>query len=103
MSDECGCTDQIGDAEQNQMAQARGAMYRLLSRCFYAPTPELVEDLAHGPSAPLLQNLVTGLEVGTREAMLAPEENGVAVGASLPAVLRDEYMRLFEGPGHMEV
>ncbi len=96
-------TDESGDAEQVQIAQARSAMYRLLSRCFYAPTAELLEDLAHGPSAPLLQNLVTGLEVGTREEMLAPEANGVTAGVTLFAALRDEYMRLFEGPGHMEV
>ncbi len=103
MSDEKTSAEQVDSADPVSVAQARGAMYRLLSRCFYAPTPELVEDLDHGPSAPLLQNLLAGLEVGTREEMLAPEANGVADGVSLQGVLSDEYMRLFEGPGHMEV
>ncbi len=100
-------SDESTQAEAVELAQARGAVYRLLSRCFYAPTPELLEDLDHGPSASLLQNVLSGLQVGTREEMLAAAENGMTAesGAdvSLLTVLRDEYMRLFEGPGHMEV
>jgi putative dimethyl sulfoxide reductase chaperone len=100
-------TDQARNDEPVQIAQARGAIYRLLSRCFYEPTPQLLEDIARGPSASLLQNLLTTFQVGTLEEMLAPAGNGAARASagdgSLVESLKAEYDRLFEGPGHVQV
>jgi DMSO reductase family type II enzyme chaperone len=92
------------DEEAVQMAFARSAIYRLLSQCFYRPTPELLEDVAHGPSAPLLKNLLSAFHTDTLEQMLAPERNGFSgQDGSLLESLRNEYDRLFEGPGHVQV
>jgi putative dimethyl sulfoxide reductase chaperone len=100
-------TDQARNDEPVQIAQARGAIYRLLSRCFYQPTPQLFEDIARGPSASLLQNLLTTFQVGMLDEMLAPAENGAprssAGDATLFESLKEEYDRLFEGPGHVQV
>ncbi len=95
----------IKDTEAVQIAFARSAIYRLLARCFYSPTQELLEDLTHGPSAPLLLNLLNTFQVHTPQEMLSPEENGISpnAGNSLLDSLKDEYDRLFEGPGHVQV
>jgi putative dimethyl sulfoxide reductase chaperone len=100
-------SDDGAEASAMQIAQARGAIYRLLAQCFYAPTQELVDELVRGPSAALLTSLLTAFQVGTLEEMLAPEKNGAngsgPSGVSMLDALKDEYMRLFEGPGHMQV
>ncbi len=92
-------TDESGKVEQVAITEARGAMYRLLARCFYAPTPELLDDLTRGPSAALWQNLVTMFVADEQARTPAPQRDGSAVFETC----REEYMRLFEGPGHMEV
>lgn len=92
-------SDETRNEDAAQIARARGAIYKLLARCFYQPTPELVDDLTRGPSASLLQNLLTAFQVDTLEGMLAPENNG----GSLFESLKEAYDRLFEGPGHVQV
>ncbi len=98
-----GCENE--DAEQ--IAQARGAIYNLLARCFYAPTRELLDDVTRGPSAPLLRKLLGTFQLGTLEEMFAPGGNGVGdennSDSQLLRSLKEEYVRLFEGPGHMQV
>jgi DMSO reductase family type II enzyme chaperone len=100
-------------AESRQIAQGRGIIYQLLARCFYAPTRELLVDVMRGPSAPVMQNLLTTFKVSALEEMLALEKNGVAgrdvetnedqAEDLLLQSLKAEYVRLFEGPGHMQV
>ncbi len=100
-------TDQAKNDERIQMAQGRAAIYGLLARCFYQPTSQFLQDLAYGPSASLLQNLLAAFQLGTPGEMLGLAENGAGPestpGDALFTPLKEEYDRLFEGPGHVQV
>jgi len=90
------------------VAQVRGEVYKLLALCFYEPTRELTKDIAQGSLASALSNLLEGLEAtGWEESVAAiagshrqPDRLDAEL---LYSTLKEEYTRLFIGPGHLPV
>lgn len=90
------------------VAQVRGEVYKLLALCFYEPTRELANDIVHGSLASALRNLLQSLEAGGWEEGIAAiagcrdQPEGLDE-ERLYSSLKEEYTRLFIGPGHVSV
>lgn len=88
------------------VAQVRAELYKLLALCFYEPTRELAKDIAQGSLASALRTLLESVEVGGWEEGLASiercrEQPADQDAESLYSSLKEEYTRLFIGPGHL--
>lgn len=87
-------------------AQVRGEIHKWLALCFYAPTRELANDIARGSLASALRNLLGNSEAAVWEegisAIEAHSDQQDGLDAEeLYRSLKQEYTRLFIGPGKL--